>query len=45
MSHYASKLSAQKLEVSEDLIVHLLSLSLLHNTIILRTVITVKKRN
>ena len=43
MSHIAFKLKALKLELSEDLLVHLVLISLLHTSVNLRSVITVKK--
>jgi len=45
MSHIASKLKALNLELSEDLLVHLVLIRFLHNSINLRSVITVRRKN
>ena len=45
MSHIAFKLKALKLELSEDLRVHLVLFCFLHNSVNLRSVISVKRRN
>lgn len=45
MSHLASKLKASKLELSDDLLVHLALIFILQNSVNLRSFITVKTRN